>query len=70
MPKFRRSNQGTVIHQRPLVYTGQHVDANEIIGDGQACDQGELALGRNVVVAFVSWEGYNLKMRSCSLKSW
>ncbi|MCI5865578.1 DNA-directed RNA polymerase subunit beta [Cloacibacillus porcorum] len=61
MPKFRRSNQGTVIHQRPLVYTGQHVDANEIIGDGQACDQGELALGRNVVVAFVSWEGYNFE---------
>ena len=61
MPQFRRSNQGTVIHQRPLVYTGQHVDANEIIGDGQACDQGELALGRNVVVAFVSWEGYNFE---------
>ncbi len=61
MPKFRRSNQGTVIHQRPLVYTGQHVDAGEIIGDGQACDQGELALGRNVVVAFVSWEGYNFE---------
>ncbi|MEG1602509.1 MAG: DNA-directed RNA polymerase subunit beta [Cloacibacillus sp.] len=61
MPKFRRSNQGTVIHQRPIVYTNQHVDANEIIGDGQACEEGELALGRNVVVAFVSWEGYNFE---------
>lgn len=61
MPKFRRSNQGTVIHQRPIVSHGQHVDASEIIGDGQACEQGELALGRNVLVAFVSWEGYNFE---------
>ena len=61
MPKFRRSNQGTVIHQRPIVRTGQHVDAGEIIGDGQACNEGELALGRNVLVAFVSWEGYNFE---------
>ncbi|MDO4988208.1 MAG: DNA-directed RNA polymerase subunit beta [Synergistes sp.] len=61
LPKFRRSNQGTAIHQRPLVCNGQHIDADEIIGDGQACDQGELALGRNVLVAFVSWEGYNFE---------
>ena len=61
MQKFRRSNQGTAIHQRPIVSHGQHVDASEIIGDGQACDQGELALGRNVLVAFVSWEGYNFE---------
>ena len=61
MPKFRRSNQGTVIHQRPITATGRHVDKGEIIGDGQACDEGELALGRNVVVAFVSWEGYNFE---------
>ena len=61
MPKFRRSNQGTVIHQRPITATGRHVEKGEIIGDGQACDEGELALGRNVVVAFVSWEGYNFE---------
>ena len=61
MQKFRRSNQGTAIHQRPIVSHGQHVDASEIIGDGQACDEGELALGRNVLVAFVSWEGYNFE---------
>ncbi len=61
MPKFRRSNQGTVIHQKPIVCHGQHVEASEVIGDGQACDEGELALGRNVVVAFVSWEGYNFE---------
>jgi DNA-directed RNA polymerase subunit beta len=61
MPKFRRSNQGTIIHQRPIVKHGQHVDANEVIADGQACNNGELALGRNVLVAFVSWEGYNFE---------
>lgn len=61
MIKFRRSNQGTVIHQKPIVTHGQHVDASEIIADGQACNDGELALGRNVVVAFVSWEGYNFE---------
>ncbi len=61
MPKFRRSNQGTVIHQKPIVSHGQRVEASEIIADGQACDEGELALGRNVVVAFVSWEGYNFE---------
>ena len=61
MFKFRRSNQGTLVHQRPLVCHGQRVDADEIIADGQACDEGELALGRNVLVAFVSWEGYNFE---------
>jgi len=61
MPKFRRSNQGTVIHQKPIVDRGQRIGAGEIIADGQACDGGELALGRNVLVAFVSWEGYNFE---------
>jgi DNA-directed RNA polymerase subunit beta len=61
MPKFRRSNQGTVIHQRPIVEHGQQVGKNEVIADGQACNNGELALGRNVLVAFVSWEGYNFE---------
>ncbi|MDL2298764.1 DNA-directed RNA polymerase subunit beta [Synergistaceae bacterium OttesenSCG-928-D05] len=61
LTKFRRSNQGTVIHQKPIVSTGQLIGVNEVIADGQACDEGELALGRNVVVAFVSWEGYNFE---------
>ena len=61
MPKFRRSNQSTVIHQRPIVENGQQVAAGEVIADGQACQNGELALGRNVLVAFVSWEGYNFE---------
>ena len=59
--KFRRSNQGTVIHQKPLVHQGERVDRGRIIADGQSCDGGELALGRNVLVAFVSWEGYNFE---------
>lgn len=61
LTKFKRSNQGTVIHQKPIVTTGQRIDPSEVIADGQACDGGELALGRNVVVAFVSWEGYNFE---------
>ncbi|NLI96995.1 MAG: DNA-directed RNA polymerase subunit beta [Synergistaceae bacterium] len=61
LTKFRRSNQGTVIHHRPIVSTGETVEAGEIIADGQSVDHGELALGRNVLVAFVSWEGYNFE---------
>ncbi len=59
--KFRRSNQGTVIHQRPLVFKGDTVEKGDIIADGQAIEGGELALGQNVLVAFVPWEGYNFE---------
>ncbi|MDR3231433.1 MAG: DNA-directed RNA polymerase subunit beta [Synergistaceae bacterium] len=59
--KFRRSNQGTIIHQRPLVVKGERVEKGTIIADGQAVDNGELALGQNVLVAFVPWEGYNFE---------
>jgi DNA-directed RNA polymerase subunit beta len=59
--KFRRSNQGTIIHQKPLVRKGDTVTAEEIIADGQAVEGGELALGRNVLVAFMAWEGYNFE---------
>jgi len=61
MIKFRRSNQGTIIHQRPVVNVGERVEAGEIIIDGQSVDKGELALGRNVLIAFMSWEGYNFE---------
>ncbi|MBR1486162.1 MAG: DNA-directed RNA polymerase subunit beta, partial [Synergistaceae bacterium] len=61
MIKFRRSNQSTLIHQRPLVHKGQEVAKGEIIADGQAIENGELALGHNVLVAFVPWEGYNFE---------
>ncbi|MBE3554867.1 MAG: DNA-directed RNA polymerase subunit beta, partial [Thermicanus sp.] len=57
--KFERSNQGTCLNQRPIVRKGDRVKAGEIIADGASTDQGELALGRNVLVAFMTWEGYN-----------
>jgi DNA-directed RNA polymerase subunit beta len=57
--KFKRSNQGTCINQRPLVDGGQEINYGDIIADGPATYAGELALGRNVLVAFMPWQGYN-----------
>jgi len=57
--KFNRSNQGTCINQRPIVKKGEQVEENQVIADGSSTDKGELALGRNVLVAFMPWEGYN-----------
>jgi DNA-directed RNA polymerase subunit beta len=57
--KFKRSNQGTCINQKPIVKEGQIVEAGEVIADGPSTDQGELGLGRNILVAFMPWEGYN-----------
>jgi DNA-directed RNA polymerase subunit beta len=57
--KYSRSNQGTCINQRPIVMKGERVDASQIVADGPSTDHGELALGRNVLVAFMTWEGYN-----------
>ena len=57
--KFQRSNQNTCINQRPLVKVGQSVGKGEVIADGPSTDLGELALGKNVVVAFMPWNGYN-----------
>ena len=59
LDKFLRSNQGTIIHQRPTVDVGDRVKTDELLADGQSVDGGELALGRNVLIAFVPWEGYN-----------
>ncbi|MFS0615229.1 DNA-directed RNA polymerase subunit beta [Lederbergia ruris] len=59
MQKFIRSNQGTCYNQRPIVSVGDRVTKGEILGDGPSMDLGELALGRNVLVAFMTWEGYN-----------
>ncbi len=59
LDKFSRSNQGTIIHQRPVVDAGERVAEGQLLADGQSVDGGELALGRNVVIAFVPWEGYN-----------
>ena len=57
--KFRRSNQGTCVNQKPLVAEGQTVKVGDVIADGPATDSGELALGKNLLVAFMPWEGYN-----------
>ena len=59
--KFQRSNQNTCINQRPLVRVGDQVQAGEIIADGPSTDLGELALGQNVLVAFMPWMGYNFE---------
>jgi DNA-directed RNA polymerase subunit beta len=58
---FRRSNQDTCIHQRPIVQTGDRIQAGQVIADGPSTDNGELALGRNVLVAFLPWEGGNFE---------
>jgi DNA-directed RNA polymerase subunit beta len=57
--KFQRSNQNTCINQRPLVKVGDTVERGEVVADGPSTDMGELALGKNVVVAFMPWNGYN-----------
>ena len=59
LQKFRRSNQGTCINQIPIVKLGEAVEAGDIIADGPSMDKGELALGQNVTVAFMTWHGYN-----------
>ncbi len=57
--KFMRSNQGTCINQKPVVKVGQKVAENQVIADGPATDNGELALGKNALIGFMTWEGYN-----------
>jgi DNA-directed RNA polymerase subunit beta len=61
LEKFRRSNQSTCINQRPIAQVGQKVKKGDILADGPSTDQGELALGANLLVAFMSWEGYNFE---------
>ena len=59
--KFQRSNQGTLIHQRPRVKNGEKVKAGQPLADGASTDHGEMALGKNLMVAFMAWEGYNFE---------
>jgi DNA-directed RNA polymerase subunit beta len=61
LTKFMRSNQGTLIHQKPIVGLGDKVRAEQVLADGSSTDQGELALGANLLVAFMPWEGYNFE---------
>jgi len=59
LEKFTRSNQGTSINQRPIVSEGQRIEVGQVLADGPSTDEGELALGKNLLVAFMSWEGHN-----------
>ena len=59
LKKFERSNQGTCLNQRPIVNTGDRVAAGEVIADGPATNNGELALGKNILIGYMEWEGYN-----------
>ena len=59
MAKFRRSNQGTCFNQKPIVDEGDRVEAGQVIADGPCTEDGEMALGRNLLVAFMPWEGHN-----------
>ncbi len=59
LTKFQRSNQGTCLNQRPIVERGEHVEKGQVIADGASTDQGEIALGRNILIGFMTWEGYN-----------
>jgi len=61
LQKFMRSNQGTLIHQKPIVDVGVRVADGDVLADGSATDAGEMALGKNLLVAFMSWEGYNFE---------
>jgi DNA-directed RNA polymerase subunit beta len=61
LTKFKRSNQNTCINQKPIVHVGQRVGKYQVLADGPCTDEGELALGRNVLVAFMPWRGYNFE---------
>ncbi len=61
LKKFERSNQGTCLNQRPIITTGDRVEKGEVIADGPSTNNGELALGKNILVGFMEWEGYNFE---------
>jgi DNA-directed RNA polymerase subunit beta len=61
LQKFMRSNQGTLIHQKPIVAVGDGAQTGDVLADGSATNMGEMALGKNLLVAFMSWEGYNFE---------
>ena len=61
LQKFMRSNQGTLIHHKPFIKAGQTIQEGQLLADGSSSDKGEMALGKNLMVAFMSWEGYNFE---------
>ena len=61
LSKFRRSNQGTCVNHRPIVVEGERIEVGTVLADGPCTDAGEMALGRNLLVAFMSWHGHNFE---------
>src|SRR5437763_6369253 len=61
LQKFMRSNQGTLIHQKPIVAVGSRIKKGDVLADGASTNEGEMALGKNLLVAFMSWEGFNFE---------
>jgi DNA-directed RNA polymerase subunit beta len=61
LAKYRRSNQNTCVNQKPVVHVGQRIEKGQIVADGPSCQHGELALGQNILVAFMPWHGYNFE---------
>ena len=59
LQKYQRSNQDTCLNQRPIVKIGDQVISGQVLADGSACEGGEIALGQNVLIAYMPWEGYN-----------
>ena len=68
--KFNRSNHGTCANQRPIVDSGQRVEAGQVIADGPCTENGEMALGRNLLVAIMPWEATTTRTRSSSPADW
>ena len=62
LQKYQRSNQDTCLNQRPIVKNGDQVISGQVLADGSACEGGEIALGQNVLIAYMPWEGYNLSL--------
>ncbi|MDD7761043.1 MAG: DNA-directed RNA polymerase subunit beta [Firmicutes bacterium] len=61
LSKFRRSNSGTTINQRPIVHEGEEIKKGQVIADGPSTEAGEMAIGKNILIAFMTWEGYNFE---------
>ena len=68
--KYQRSNQSTCLNQKPIVDLGQRVEADQIIADGASTCKGELALGKNPLIGFMTWEGYNYEDAVLLSESW
>ena len=64
LTKFARSNQGTCINQRPVVSAGQKIEKGDLLADGPSTEKGEIGLGRNALIGFMTWEGYNRSPRN------